>query len=68
LVQRNKKQGEKEMAKFGQGVSNAQATLARKFEAAGLTSYSQAIKAFQRGEESRINEWKRQLQAKQEVK
>ncbi len=56
------------MAKFGQGVTNAQVALARKFEAAGLTSYSQAIKAFQRGEESRIAEWKRQLQAKQESK
>lgn len=56
------------MARFGQGVSDAQAALARKFEAAGLTTYSQAIKAFQRREEARINEWKRQLAAKQAAK
>ena len=56
------------MAKFGQGVTDAQVALARKFEAAGLTSYSQAIKAFQRQENERIEEWKRQLQAKRESK
>lgn len=54
--------------KFGQGVSDAQARLARDFEAAGLTTYSQAIKAFQRGEESRISEWKKQLIIKRTAK
>lgn len=52
--------------KFGEGVSDADYRLARKFEAAGLTTISQAVKAFQRGETDRINEWKRQL-AEQEA-
>jgi hypothetical protein len=47
--------------KFGEGVSDAQARLARRFEAAGLCSYSQAIKAFQRRENALIEKWKRQL-------
>jgi hypothetical protein len=55
------------MAKrFGEGVSNAQMDLARKIERAGLTSYSQAVKAFQRGDNKQIEEWKKQLQQKQE--
>jgi hypothetical protein len=53
--------------KFGEGVSDAQANLARSFERANLTSYSQAIKAFMRHDNERIEEWKRQLQRKQEV-
>lgn len=47
--------------KFGQSLSEAQMKLARRFEAAGLTTISQAVKAFERGETSRLNEWKRQL-------
>jgi hypothetical protein len=47
--------------KFGEGVSEAQARLARRFEAAGLCSYSQAIKAFQRRDNTQIEKWKRQL-------
>ena len=47
--------------KFASTLSNSQIKLARKFEAAGLTTYSQAVKAFERNETSRINEWKRQL-------
>jgi hypothetical protein len=47
--------------KFGEGVSNAQIALARQFEKAGLTSYSQAVKAFQRGDSERIEAWKKQL-------
>jgi len=47
--------------KFGKSLSNAQIALARRIEAAGLTTYSQAVKAFERGETTRINEWKRQL-------
>lgn len=50
--------------KFGQGVTDAQIRLARRFESAGLTSYSQAVKAFQNGDSTRINEWKRQLEEK----
>lgn len=51
--------------KFGQGVSDAQVRLARKFEAAGLTSYSQAVKAFQRRDNEQIERWKRELSAYQ---
>lgn len=52
--------------KFGSTLSNAQIALARKFEQAGLTTYSQAIKAFERGETVKINEWKKQLEVKSE--
>ncbi len=55
------------MKKFGQGVSDAQAKLARSFEQAGLTSYSQAVKAFQRGDNEQIETWKKQLAAKREA-
>jgi hypothetical protein len=51
--------------KFGEGVSDAQQRLARRFEQAGLCSYSQAMKAFQRRENDRIEVWKRQLEEKQ---
>ena len=47
--------------KFASTLSNSQIDLARKFEAAGLTTYSQAVKAFERNETTRIDEWKRQL-------
>jgi len=50
--------------KFGMGISNSQMALARKFEAAGLTSISQAVKAFQRGESAKIEAWKKQLAKK----
>jgi hypothetical protein len=44
-------------------VSDAQVQLARKFEQAGLTTYTQAIKAFQRRDEQQIEEWKQQLRS-----
>lgn len=50
--------------KFAASLSNQQYALARAFERAGLTSISQAIKAFERGDTARIEEWKRQLQEK----
>lgn len=53
--------------KFAATLSNAQYREARAFEAAGLTSISQAVKAFERGETSRINEWRKQLAAKKEA-
>jgi hypothetical protein len=53
------------MKKFAAKLSNAQMTEARKFEAAGLTTISQAVKAFERGETSRINAWRAALAAKQ---
>ena len=52
------------MKKFAASLSNAEYAEARKFEAAGLASISQAVKAFERGETSRINEWRRQLAEK----
>jgi hypothetical protein len=51
--------------KFASKLTNAQYAEARKFESAGLTSISQAVKAFERGETSRINEWRKQLAEKQ---
>ena len=50
--------------KFGAGVSDAQIALARKFEAASITTYSQAVKAFQRRDNAQIEAWKQQLAAK----
>lgn len=55
------------MAKpFGQGVSDAQVKLARRFQAAQITTYSQAIKAFQRRDNVQIEAWKKQLAEKRE--
>lgn len=53
------------MKSFGKGVTDAQAKLARRFEQAGLTSYSQAIKAFERREDQKIEAWKKQLAEKE---
>ena len=52
------------MKKFGEGVSSQQIALARRFEAAGLTSYSQAIKAFTKRDDTKIEEWKKELREK----
>ena len=49
-------------------LTDAQFKLARKFEAAGLTTISQAVKAFERGENERIDEWKKQLAEKEKGK
>lgn len=53
------------MKKFGASLTDRQIQLARMFERAGLTSYSQAVKAFERRENDQIEEWKRQLAEKQ---
>lgn len=53
------------MKRFGAGISEAQMRLARMFERAGLCSISQAVKAFERGEDERIEAWKRQLAERQ---
>lgn len=50
------------MAKFGASLSNKQIALARAFEAAHLTTFSQAVKAFERDDSERIATWKQQLQ------
>lgn len=47
------------MATNFRNVTPAQAQLARRFDRAGLCSYSQALKAFDRRENAQIEEWKR---------
>lgn len=54
--------------KFAASLTNAQYAEARTFEAAGLCSVSQAVKAFERGETGRINEWRAALKARSEAK
>lgn len=49
------------MKKLAASLTNAQVALARKIEAAGITSYSQAVKAFERGENEKIEAWKAEL-------
>jgi hypothetical protein len=49
------------MKKFAASLTNAQITFCRKVEAAGLASYSQAVKAFERGENDKIATWKAEL-------
>jgi hypothetical protein len=49
-------------------VSDKQNALARKFQAAGITSYSQAIKAFANRDDAQIEIWKAQLTAQTETK
>ena len=45
--------------------TDAQVREAREFERAGLTTYSQALKAFERRNEKQIEEWKKQLAEKE---
>ena len=49
------------MKKFAAKLTNAQYAEARQFEAAGLTTISQAVKAFERNETSRIAAWRQAL-------
>ncbi len=53
------------MKKFAANLTSTQYAEARKFESAGLCSISQAVKAFERGETSRINEWRAALKKAQ---
>lgn len=55
------------MKKFGEGVSDAQIRLARRFQEAQITSYSQAIKAFMKRDNKQIEEWKELLKQKDEA-
>lgn len=50
---------------FADNLSTAQYYLARSFERAGLTTISQAVKAFTRRDTKRISMWKRQLTRKE---
>ena len=49
--------------KFASKISARQMELARSFERAGLTSISQAVKAFERGDDAQIEEWEEELAA-----
>lgn len=55
------------MKKFGASLTNTEMALARKIEAAGLASISQIVKAFERGEDEKIEAWKQALEPKQET-
>lgn len=50
--------------RFATNLSREQMEMARAFEKAGLTTISQAVKAYERGETSRIAEWTRALATK----
>ncbi len=52
------------MKKFAATLTDAQFKLARAFADAGLTSISQAVKAFERRETAQIEAWKKELAAK----
>jgi len=52
------------MKKFAASLTSSELQLARKIEAAGLATFSQAVKAIERDEQERIEEWKRQLESK----
>lgn len=47
--------------KFAATLTAPQMALARRFEAAGLCSISQAVKAFERRDDAKIAEWKAAL-------
>lgn len=46
------------MKKFAANLTPRQIEEARRFETAGLTTYSQAVKAFERKDWLRIEEWR----------
>ena len=52
--------------KFAAGLTDAQFRLARAFSDAGLTSISQAVKAFERRDNAQIEAWKQQLAEKRQ--
>lgn len=54
------------MKKFAASLSNAEYAECRKFEAAGLTTLSQAVKAFEREDTQKLNAWRAALKAKAE--
>jgi hypothetical protein len=49
------------MSKFAKKLSSAQMREAREFEKAGLTTISQAVKAFERNDMARITTWRIQI-------
>jgi len=52
------------MAKFASTLTNAEYAECKRLEAAGLTSLSQAVKAFERDETAKIEAWRVALKAK----
>jgi hypothetical protein len=50
---------------YSKKITDAQFRLARRFEEAGLTTISQAVKAFERRENEKIEAWKKQLAEKE---
>ena len=52
------------MKKFAATLTNAEVAFARKVEAAGLASYSQAVKAIERGDTEKLAAWRKSLAAK----
>ena len=56
------------MKRFGASLSDKQISLARAIERAGITTYSQVIKAMERRNNEQIEAWKKSLQVKQEGK
>ena len=53
------------MKKFAATLLDAQYALARRFSNAGLTTLSQAVKAFERKDNEMIGYWKNQLKEKE---
>jgi hypothetical protein len=51
------------MKKFAATLTSAQYAEAKRFEAAGLTTISQAVKAFERNNTAQLNEWRTALKA-----
>ena len=52
------------MKKFAATLTNAEIRFARKVEAAGLASYSQAVKAIEREDKEKLDTWRQALVAK----
>lgn len=52
------------MKPFAATLTNAEIRLARAVEAAGLASYSQAVKAIERQDEAKLVAWRKALAAK----
>ena len=52
------------MKKFAATLTNSEVSFARAVEAAGLASYSQAVKAIERQDAEKIAAWRKALAAK----
>ena len=52
------------MREFAATLTNAEVRFARAVENAGLASYSQVVKAVERGDEEKLKAWRKALDAK----